>query len=216
MKKTIIGVFINKIDAEEAIAELEVHGFNPRDMSIVMKDARTGEEIEQNTGANMAGGAVTGVTTGGVIGGLAGLLVGIGAITIPGIGGLFIAGPLASALGLTGVAATTVSGAATGALAGGIIGALMGLGIPEDQAKEYEESIREGAILLAIPATSSNQNIVYEIIESHGADQIRTISQEQDADIDEPYEKTEYKNENPTVYKPMGTLGGRSSRRKRE
>lgn len=207
MQKTTFGVFVDKADAEEAIAELEANGLNPKDMSIVMQDQTAAQEVGSSTGTNVVGGAATGATTGGVIGGLAGLLVGIGAITIPGIGALFIAGPLATALGLTGAAATAVSGAATGALAGGLIGALMGLGIPEEDAQVYEDRIREGGILVAIPTSINNYDLVYEILEEHGADQIRTITH----DDESRYSRSSQENES---YRSMGALGGKSSRRK--
>lgn len=212
MQKTTLGIFTDRADAEAAIDELDENGFNPKDMSIIMKDTDAAQEIGTSTGANVTSGAVTGATTGGVIGGLAGLLVGIGAITIPGLGALFIAGPLATALGLTGAAATTVSGAATGALAGGLIGALMGLGIPEDEARVYEDRIREGAILLAVPSSAAHQDVVYEILTEHGADQIRTVSNEEDMYEQPAYRTRDY--DESAEYAPMGALGGRSTRAK--
>lgn len=82
---------------------------------------------------NIAEGAASGIITGGVLGGLAGLLVGVGVLALPGIGALFVAGPLAAVLGLAGTAATTVSGALIGSLVGGIVGALVGLGLAEEE-----------------------------------------------------------------------------------
>lgn len=178
MTKTILGVFSERDHAEDAIAELEEFGLNPKDISIIMKDHKEAERLGGDTGASVAGSAASGATAGGVLGGLAGLLIGIGVITIPGIGAILIGGPLATALGLSGAAATTVSGAVTGALAGGLVGALVGLGVPEDEAKVYEERIREGAILIAVSALEGKEVEAKEIMESHGASQIRTISDE--------------------------------------
>ena len=101
MAKTVLGVFANRDDAEDAINRLEADGYNPKDISIVMKDHKTAEYIRDNTGADVA--------TGGVLGALAGLLVATG--IVPGIGAILIGGPVAVALGLTGTAATTLSGA---------------------------------------------------------------------------------------------------------
>lgn len=175
MKDVIIGVFDKKVGAEEAIAHLTNEGFTPQEMSVVLKDSQVGTEIRENTGASVAGGMAEGAVTGGVVGGIAGLLVGIGAIAIPGIGALFVAGPLAAALGLTGAAATTVSGAATGAVAGGLLGGLVGLGIPEEEAVIYENEIKAGGILLAIPSRGDT-NLISDILSKHGAHQIRTIN----------------------------------------
>lgn len=176
MNRMILGIFSDSNRAEDAIDELEASGFDPKDISVVMKDRA---EVREATGSEkVIEGAASGVATGGVLGGLAGLLIGIGAIAIPGIGGLLIGGPLAVALGLTGVAATTVSGAVTGAFAGGLVGALVGLGVPEQQAKVYEEEIKSGSILIALGTGEADESEAKSILESHRADHIRTINQE--------------------------------------
>jgi hypothetical protein len=172
----ILGVFSDQDNAEDAIDALKSAGYNPKDISIVAKDTAVSHDVAANTGGSVADGAVSGATTGTVLGALAGLLVGIGAVTIPGIGALFIAGPLATALGLTGAAASTVSGALTGALAGGLVGGLVGLGVPEDEAQVYEEQVRAGAILLAVPTRDGHAGEAREILEESGADKIRTVS----------------------------------------
>lgn len=174
MTDIVIGVFNRKAGAETAINNLTEEGFSSQEMSVVLKDSETATEIKENTGASVISGATEGAVTGGVVGGIAGLLVGIGAIAIPGIGALFIAGPLAAALGLTGAAASTVSGAATGAVAGGLIGGLVGLGIPQEEAVIYEEEIKAGGILLAVPSRGDTAMIT-DILTKHGAHQVRTI-----------------------------------------
>ena len=175
MADLILGVFNNKTDAEYAIDELKDIGYNPKDISIVMRDTEEGRDVAHSTGASVADTTVTGATTGGVIGGLTGLLVGLGAIAIPGLGAILIGGPLAGALGLTGAAATTVSGALTGAFAGGLLGALVGIGVPEDDARSYEESIKKGAILVAVPISAGRTEEARTILEDNGAEQIKAI-----------------------------------------
>ncbi len=176
MAEMILGVFSEKENADDAIEELKAAGFDPKDISIVMKDTIQREEGTRSDQNNVAEGAVTGATTGAAVGALAGLLIGIGAIAIPGVGALLIGGPVAAALGLTGVAATTVSGAATGVLAGGLVGALMGLGLSEEDARVYEEQINAGAILIAVPTRSRTENSARDILEENGADRLRTIT----------------------------------------
>lgn len=175
MARMVLGVFTRRDQAENAISKLEDSGFKTKDISVVMKDQAVAEDISHDTGASVAEGAASGATAGGVIGGLAGLLVGLGAITIPGLGAILIGGPIAAALGLTGAAATTVSGAMTGALAGGLVGVLVGLGIPEEDAKVYEERVKSGAILLAVPTTASTEDDAREILETYGADQVKSV-----------------------------------------
>jgi hypothetical protein len=198
MAKMVLGVFIKENDAEMAIHELKDVGYNAKDISIVMRYKTSAEGLRESTGVNVAEGAVSGATAGGVLGGLAGLLIGIGAVTIPGIGALLIGGPLAAALGLSGAAATTVSGAVTGALAGGLVGSLMGLGIPEEEARVYEDRIKEGAILVAVPAREGNVSEAMNILEDFGADQVRSIDvsdkyYDRDREID--YDRRDIKEE---------------------
>lgn len=185
MAKMIFGVFAEREKAEEAINELESEGFDPKDISIVMQNHDDAKEIHNNTGARVAGGVTAGATTGAVIGGLAGLLIGIGTIAIPGIGGLLIAGPLVAALGLTGAAATTVAGATTGALAGGLIGALVKLGIPEEDAKVYEDRVKNGAILVAVPAMAGKHREASSILTDQGAEQVKTVDLKEESRSDD-------------------------------
>lgn len=172
----IIGVFADRTEAEDAIDELKSAEYTAKDISVVTRDQDDAHVIHDNTGTTVGDGIATGATTGAVIGGLAGLLIGIGAIAIPGIGGLLIAGPLATALGLTGAAATTVSGAATGAIAGGLVGALVGIGVPEEDATYYEGRVKQGGILVAVPARERNEDEVRSILEDNGADRVRSFT----------------------------------------
>ncbi len=176
MSKMILGVFSDSDNAENAIGDLERLGYDPKDLSIVMRDTVEGKRVADATGASVAESAASGATTGGIIGALAGLLVGIGAIAIPGIGAVLIGGPLAAALGLSGAAATTVSGATTGVLAGGLIGALTGLGVPDNEARVYEESIKSGGVLVAVPAQGTQTEEAMRVMDKFGAQQVRTIS----------------------------------------
>ena len=178
--ETILGVFTEREDADRAILELEKHYFDPKDISIIAKDhnrPHVNHHLdERSAGENVAVGAVDGAAAGGLLGGLTGALVGAGVLAIPGIGAFLIGGPIAIALGLTGAAAMAVSAAATGAVAGGVIGALAGLGLPTSEAKEYEQYIREGAILLALQVGSDKESdAVRHIFEKYDAAQIRTI-----------------------------------------
>lgn len=140
-----------------------------------MKDVRTAEEIENNTGTTVAKGAASGAATGGILAGVAGLIVGISGLVLPGVGPFLVAGPVATALGLTGVAATTTTGAVTGALAGGLIGALTSLGFTDEQAQKYEEHIRGGGILLIVPSRDKRAPEVKSIMTRHSASDVADL-----------------------------------------
>ena len=114
-------------------------------------------------------GTATGAATGGVAGGVIGLLAGIGALAIPGVGPLIAAGPIMAAL----------SGAAVGATAGGVVGGLIGLGIPEIEAKIYEEKLKTGNYLISVHGHDGDEvDRVKEIYKSENAEDISTTSQE--------------------------------------
>lgn len=176
MSVVVLGVFSNELSAEDAINKLESRGYNPKDMSILMKDSKGAERISKDTGANVAEGAVSGAGTGAVVGGITGFLAGT---VLPGLGGFLIGGPIGAALGLTGAAATTVSGVATGAVAGGLIGALTStFGISDDDARDYETKINEGGILIAVPSKEGDASEVKSIMSSLDADGVRVIDSE--------------------------------------
>ena len=98
---------------------------------MLARDRDTAGKLAEDTGTEVAAGAATGALAGGLLGGVAGWLIGIGALAIPGVGPIIAAGPLAAALG----------GAALGAATGGIIGALTGVGVPEDEARYYDDGV---------------------------------------------------------------------------
>lgn len=172
MEGTIIGVFNNRNNAEMAISELRAWGIADTDISYIYSSEK-GEMVSEDGGGNMAGeGAASGATTGAVLGALAGLAVANG--ILPGLGTLFVAGPLAAALGLTGAAATTAAGAMTGAAAGGLVGGLVGLGVKEDEAKVYEERVRLGGIL--VTARTTDMSAAKGIFDKNGAEEVREYS----------------------------------------
>ena len=163
MKTITLGVFNNTDDAEQALGELLKMDISREHISYLytnkggmveehkagetkteMEDAEKSKVKAKNTGAGLASGA----TTGGVVGALAGLAVTNG--ILPGLGALFIGGPLVAALGLGATAAVVASGAVTGAAAGTLAGALTGYGLSEPDAHIYEEHIARGNIFVSV------------------------------------------------------------------
>ena len=177
MSHTTIGLFKSTAAAEGAINELKAMGVDESNISYVYvtsegktmaSDASEGTITEhESTGGNMATGAAGGAATGAVVGAIAGLVVANG--ILPGIGTLFVAGPLAAALGLTGAAATTAAGVLTGVAAGGIIGALSNIGLSDDEAKMYDDRIKNGDVLVATTADAD----VKGVFEKNGAEEMK-------------------------------------------
>jgi hypothetical protein len=168
METTTVAIFKDRIDAEGAINELRAFGIADADISYVYNsDGKT--VTEDGGGSNVKEGAASGATTGAILGAIAGLVVANG--VLPGLGTLFVAGPLAGALGLTGAAATTAAGAMTGLVAGGLVGALGGLGVDAKDAAMYEERVKKGGIL--ITARSMNPAGVKDVFMKFGAEEMR-------------------------------------------
>lgn len=142
----ITATFDDPSNADRATdAVVEEARYDHDDVTVLMSDELrerhySDETAEVEEGNKATEGAGVGGITGGTVGGIAGaLLAAGGAVLLPGIG-LAISGPLAA----------TLAGAGTGGAAGTIIGALAGAGIPEERAKNYQEDIEEGRIVLGV------------------------------------------------------------------
>lgn len=167
METTTVAIFKDRMDAEAAINELRTFGIADADISYVYSS--DGHVVHADGGGSVGESAASGATTGAILGAIAGLVVANG--VLPGLGTLFVAGPLAAALGLTGAAATTAAGAMTGLVAGGLVGALAGLGVSKEDATIYEERVKRGGILLT--ARSMNAAGVMDIFKKYNAEEIR-------------------------------------------
>ncbi|MBW7456323.1 general stress protein [Paenibacillus sepulcri] len=159
MDKKIVGVFSTHEEAVRAIDDLKSQGYSSDDISIVAKNNEVMEEISEETATNAETGFAAGATTGGVVGGVTGLLAGLFLIPIPGIGPILAAGPIAA----------TLTGLAVGAGAGGIVGGLIGLGIPEDEAKEYNDYVDSGKILVMVDSDAQRDLRAYDTFRTHNS-----------------------------------------------
>ncbi|WP_312650222.1 general stress protein [Proteiniclasticum sp.] len=144
--KRIVGIFHSEDQAVRAIEGLRTSGYTDDEISIIAKDEDKYNALTNRVGTDIgndikdSSGAAAGAVTGGTIGGLGGLLLGLGALAIPGVGPIIAAGPIAAA----------VTGALAGGALGGLAGALIDYGVPEVDAKEYEERINAGDILILV------------------------------------------------------------------
>ena len=156
---TVVGLFGDRERARDAIVALKDAGFAAEDISLLMPDRGAAQDLATDTGTHADDGAATGAVAGGLLGGVGGWLVGVGALAIPGLGPFIAAGALAAALG----------GAAVGAGLGGIAGALVGMGIPEDEARDYEQEVRSGQTLVAVRAETRWLDEADRILRHFGA-----------------------------------------------
>src|SRR5215212_6429375 len=156
---TVVGLFHNQADAERAIQRLKERGFSENQIGVAIKDRSKQEDLIEGTGTQAAEGAATGAIGGGVLGGVIGLLAGVGALAIPGVGPIIAGGTLAS----------TLAGAGIGAAAGGLIGALAGMGVPEEDARHFDQGFQAGGTLVTVNAGSRAEE-ARECLYESGAD----------------------------------------------
>lgn len=170
-RRTVSGLFDDRMQAERAIQALMNAGYTRNDISVTMRDRQDTRQLAEDTGTKAGEAAGAGAVTGTVLGGLGGLLVGAGLLAIPGIGPILAAGQLAAVVGSgTAIAGATAAGAGIGAAAGGLIGALVGLGIPEEQANTYAEGVRRGGVLVLVHANDESRYAhAASILRSNGA-----------------------------------------------
>jgi|GEM_PF-1621326 len=162
--QTVIGVFEREEDVSRAINDLKVAGFTPESISLVSKDRNVRSDIGNGDNNEAGQGALAGALGGGTLGAVLGWLLAGGALLIPGIGPVVAAG----------VFAATVGGALIGGTVGAIGGALAGLGVPAEDAAEYEGHVKEGRTLLTVSApTGQMVQSAYDVFERNGATSTR-------------------------------------------
>jgi hypothetical protein len=166
-KSSVFCIADSASQAEQIVEDLQSAGFDSSEISVLMPDTGGKHDFGHVKATKAPEGATTGAAAGGATGGVLGLLAGIGALAIPGVGPFIAAGPIMAAL----------SGAALGATTGGLVGGLVGLGIPEIEAKRYEEKLRNGNFLIAVDARDSDRvDRAKEIFKNAGAEDIATSS----------------------------------------
>lgn len=149
--KSVIASFAYYRDADLAVEQLDKRGFDEKQISAVTRAQVM--EAYLNRYTRLGWRTVTGAFSGATLGGLTGLLVGIGAIKVPGLGPLLVAGALSSVLG------SATLGSGLGAAAGGLVGALVNLGVPHKEAEGYKEEVKHGKVIIAVHHDSRFEEI---------------------------------------------------------
>ena len=152
-QRRAVGTFATRQDAEIALIELRDSGFNMDRISAIAQnppDERELANVEVKSSSQRAKdaaetGAVMGATTGGVLG----LIGSLSILAIPGVG---LATEAAVLLG------NALLGSGLGAAGGSIVGALIGWGIPEEQAKYYEELLSKGEYVILVEGSEAEIN----------------------------------------------------------
>ncbi len=175
LEQRAIGTFTSYELAENALRELKQTGFLMHQVSLIGRDVnRHAESTGVHTNSTITGvddlnaetkdageATRTGAAAGSALGGVTGLLVGLGAIAIPGVGPVMLAGAAATAI------ATAVSGTAIGAAAGSLAGGLTGMGLSADRAQTYSDHVSEGRYLVMIEGTAADITRAETVFTNH-------------------------------------------------
>jgi len=141
--RMMTGLFRDRESAEGAYRSLNTRGYGKDDVNLLMSDETRKKHFADNDselGTKAWEDAGKGAAIGGGVGATLAAIAAIGTtLALPGLG-LLIAGPLAALF----------AGGGAGALTGGLIGALVGHGIPEEHAKQYDQGIRDGGIVMGV------------------------------------------------------------------
>ena len=170
----VFGIYPHRASFEYAFGVLKQEGFRATDISVLLQENPGTKDLVTEKATKAPEGVAAGVGSGAVIGGALGWLVAAGALSIPTLGPLLIAGPIVA----------TLAGIGVGGTLGGLLGALLGLGIPEYEAKRYQGRIEKGGILLSVHCDSPYWvNKAKRLLNSTGAEDISSTS-ESAADYD--------------------------------
>jgi uncharacterized protein (TIGR02271 family) len=167
-RPALYGTVPTRERAEWIVSALRNAGISGSDVSVLLGDKAATRHFAYETNTKAPEGATAGGATGMGIGAVLGWLAGIGSLAIPGVGPFIAAGPIMAALG----------GAALGGATGGLIGALVGMGIPEREAKVYNDTVRGGGALVSVhTGDAEQQQRAREILATAGAENIHATNE---------------------------------------
>ncbi|MGF1589833.1 MAG: hypothetical protein ACFCU7_11425 [Pleurocapsa sp.] len=153
VQKRAVGTFPTRQDAEVALIELRDSGFDMDRISAIAQnppDEKQLADVEVKSSSQRAKDAAeTGAIMGATTGGMLGLIGSLSILAIPGVG---LATEAAVLLG------NALLGSGFGAAGGSLVGALVGWGIPEEQAKYYDELLSQGDYLVLVEGTEAEIN----------------------------------------------------------
>lgn len=205
---TVVGVFEDRRRAEQAVRELESAGFRDDQIGFAARgdDGKStssiGREGEVTTDTGPGSGALSGALGGGVVGGILGALA---SLAIPGVGPVVAAGILGPMLG------AAAAGAGIGAVGGGLLGGLVTTGVPEDEARYYDEEFQSGRTLVTVKA-GDRANEARAIIQRYGGYDSQSRGTAGTSTSTTTTQRTETDRSRTTGQAAAGTTGARDVR----
>jgi hypothetical protein len=162
------GIYPDKATLADAVDALKNAGFRSTDISVLHPENLGSKDFGHEKHSKAPEGAVAGGGSGAVLGAALGWIAGAGALMVPGLEQVAVAGPIMGMLG----------GMGAGVTLGGLAGALVGSGIPEYEAKRYEGRVRRGGILLSAHCDNPHwAKIAKRVLKQSGASHISTAGE---------------------------------------
>jgi hypothetical protein len=160
-KNSVVALFDEHVQAEQAVKELQHAGFNMKCLSIIGKGYHTEEDVlgYYTTGDRMMYWGKNGAFWGGIWG----MLFGSAFFMIPGVGPFIAAGPLVGWIVAVIESAVVVGGMSA-------IGAgLYSIGIPKESVLSYESSLKAGTFLVVAHGSVDEVEHARKILHAAGA-----------------------------------------------
>jgi hypothetical protein len=164
---SVFAVYETRAGVETAADTLMSEGFPSRDISVLFPEnvlpigAASAPEPKSNEAADKS------ARPEGVISGALGVLAGLGMLAIPGLGPLVGEGTLKAGLAGLGVKSAV----------GDLAQSLIGIGVPELEAKRYEDRLQQNAILVSVKCpTPEAARQATEIIKRTGGQDASTTT----------------------------------------
>ncbi len=161
---TVVGVFHDAAHAQQAIRELKADGFREDQIGLVVRHTDGTWSADTPSAANLAAGAGIGAAAGASLGALWAL--GIATLGFPALGPVLVGGTLMAAI---------LASASGGAAVGTLLGALIGLGIPEADARFYEQEIHAGRTVVTVQAVD-RFDLAWTVLSRNGAYDLHTAN----------------------------------------
>jgi hypothetical protein len=161
---SVVATYDSHDKTEAAIKQLQHAGYEMKKLSIVGLDYHTDEQVVgyYNTGDRMKAWGKSGAFWGGIWG----LLFGSAFFWVPGLGPLFVAGPIIGWIVSALEGAVVVGGLS--ALGAG----LYGIGIPKNSILQYETALQTGKFLLIAHGSAENAALAQDLLHSTGLESI--------------------------------------------
>lgn len=164
MAKIVIGIFRDSKSAGGAVADLKKMP-HIKDISVIARDDHTMDLKSYQVKKDVGIGMLQGSALGAAIGGLTALIPATTPAAVISIGGLIVSGHLA-----------VILAAFTGAATGGIVGGFVNAGVPEAAARQFEERLSAGYVIITVDTDELSADTVEAVLKNHLAGEVNIFN----------------------------------------